>query len=154
MRRPRGEVKDMQSVDEILEAKGGDVWAVGPEATAYEALEIMADKDVGALMVVEGGRPVGIFSERDYARKVILKGRSSKDTPVKDLMTRELVFVGPRSSVNECMALMTEKRARHLPVVENGRLMGVISIGDIVKEVIANQDFKIREMEKYILAGH
>lgn len=144
----------MQCVDEILEAKGRDVWAVGPEATAYEALEVMAAKDVGALMVVEGGRPAGIFSERDYARKVILKGRSSKDTPVRDLMTRELVFVGPRSSVNECMALMTEKRARHLPVVENGRLIGVISIGDIVKEIIANQDFKIREMEKYILAGH
>ncbi len=144
----------MNTVKEILESKGWEVWAVGPEASAYEALEIMADKDVGALMVVDGGRPVGIFSERDYARKVILKGKSSKNTPVRELMTGELVFVNPESTVNECMALMTERRARHLPVIERGMLRGVVSIGDVVKEVISNQDFKIREMEKYILTGH
>lgn len=144
----------MNTVKEILESKGWDVWAVGPEASAYEALEIMADKDVGALMVVDGGRPVGIFSERDYARKVILKGKSSKNTTVRELMTGELVFVNPQSTVNECMALMTERRARHLPVIERGMLRGVVSIGDVVREVISNQDFKIREMERYILTGH
>lgn len=144
----------MNTVKEILESKGWDVWAVGPEASAYEALEIMADKDVGALMVVDGGRPVGIFSERDYARKVILKGKSSKNTTVRELMTGELVFVNPQSTVNECMALMTERRARHLPVIERGMLRGVVSIGDVVREVISNQDFKIQEMEKYILTGH
>jgi CBS domain-containing protein len=144
----------MQTVEEILETKGKDVWAVGPGATAYEALEIMADKNVGALMVVEEGRPVGIFSERDYARKVILKGKSSKDTTVGELMTREMVCVNGHSTVNECMALMTAKKSRHLPVVEDGRLRGIVSIGDIVGEIITNLDFKLKEMEKYILSGH
>jgi CBS domain-containing protein len=144
----------MQTVEEILETKGRDVWAVGPGATAYEALEIMADKNVGALMVVEEGRPVGIFSERDYARKVILKGKSSKDTTVGELMTREMVCVNRRSTVSECMALMTARKTRHLPVVEGGRLRGIVSIGDVVEEIISNQDFKIKEMEKYILSGH
>jgi CBS domain-containing protein len=146
--------KDMQKVEEILKAKGSQVWAIGPEATAYEALEIMADKNVGALMVVKDGRLVGVFSERDYARKVILKGKSSKDTPVSDLMSRELVFASSTSTVSECMALMTAKKARHLPIMEDGKLRGVISIGDVVGEIIADQDFTIQEMQKYILAGH
>jgi CBS domain-containing protein len=144
----------MQTVEEMLEAKGRDIWAVGSEASAYEALKIMADKDVGALLVIESGEPVGIFSERDYARKVILKGRSSKDTTVGELMTREVVFVNPESTVSECMALMTQRRTRHLPVIENRLLRGMVSIGDVVKEIISNQDFTIREMEKYILTGH
>lgn len=144
----------MQRVEEILEAKGRDVWTVRPDATAYEALEIMADKDVGALVVLDGDKPVGIFSERDYARKVILKGKSSKNTTVRELMTRELVCVRFESTVNECMALMTEKRTRHLPVIEGGRLRGIVAIGDVVREIISNQDFTIQEMEKYILTGH
>ncbi len=144
----------MNTVEEILKAKGRDIWVVGSEASAYEALKIMADKDVGALLVVERGEPVGIFSERDYARKVILRGRSSKDTNVGELMTRELVVVNPESTVSECMALMTERRTRHLPVIENGILRGMVSIGDVVKEIISNQNFTIREMEKYILTGH
>jgi CBS domain-containing protein len=145
---------DMQTVEEMLKAKGRDVWAIGPDATAYEALEMMAEKNVGALIVIEEGRPVGIFSERDYARKVILKGKSSKDTRVRDLMTEDLVCVIPNDTVRECMALMTARKLRHLPVIEGGRLRGVISIGDVVNEVIMNQDFKIQEMEKYILTGH
>ncbi len=144
----------MQTVEGILKAKGRDIWVVGSEASAYEALEIMADKDVGALLVSERGGPVGIFSERDYARKVILRGRSSKDTTVGELMTRELVFVNPESTVSECMALMTQRRTRHLPVIENGLLRGMVSIGDVVKEIISNQDFTIQEREKYILTGH
>jgi len=144
----------MNTVEEILKAKGRDIWVVGSEASAYEALKIMADKDVGALLVVERGEPVGIFSERDYTRKVILRGRSSKDTNVGELMIRELGVVNPESTVSECMALMTERRTRHLPVIENGILRGMVSIGDVVKEIISNQNFTIREMEKYILTGH
>jgi CBS domain-containing protein len=144
----------MQTVEELLKSKGSEVWAVGPEATVYEALEIMADKEVGALVVVKEGSLVGIFSERDYARKVILRGKSSKDTPVADLMTREIICASPKSTVTECMALMTVRKARHLPVVEDGRLRGVISIGDIVSEIISNQNFTIQEMQRYILAGH
>jgi len=144
----------MQTVSEMLKAKGKEVWTIGPDATVYEALEVMAQRDVGALVVVQDGRPVGIFSERDYARKVILKGKSSKETPVRDLMTEDLLCVSPSSTVEECMALMSARKLRHLPVVDGGRLAGIISIGDVVNEVITNQDFKINEMEKYILTGH
>jgi IMP dehydrogenase len=113
----------------------------------------MADKNVGALVVVESGKVVGIFSERDYARKVILKGKGSKTTVVGDLMTKDVLYVGPDETVENCMALMTKKHTRHLPVLENGQLAGLISIGDVVKSVLADQQFTIQELERYIVGG-
>ncbi|MHC4170517.1 MAG: CBS domain-containing protein, partial [Planctomycetota bacterium] len=119
-------------------------------ATVYEALQIMSEKDVGALLVVDKENLVGIFSERDYARKVILKERSSKDTTVGELMTREVLYIEPQSTVEDCMALMTAKRVRHLPVLENERLIGIVTIGDVVKQVISDQEFTIQQLERYI----
>lgn len=140
----------METVNQLLEGKGRDVWSIDPSASVFEAIELMAEKQVGALVVIEGDRPVGIISERDYARKVILQHRSSKDTPIKDVMTTRLVYARPDQSVQECMALMTEKRIRHLPVLEGGRLVGLISIGDLVKAIIAEQQFMIEQLENYI----
>lgn len=140
----------MRAVNEILQLKGHAVWTIGPQASVYEALELMAEKDVGALLVVDGGRLAGIFSERDYARKVILKGKASRETPVRDIMTARVVTVTPDASVAECMALMTEHRFRHLPVVAGGELLGVISIGDVVKAIITEQAFMIEQLENYI----
>ena len=141
------------TVRRILQSKGGNFWGIAPGAWAYEALEIMAARDIGALLVIDNGRLVGIFSERDYARKVILKGRSSKETPVEDLMTRPVICVGPDRTLEECMALMTAKRVRHLPVMDRGSLIGVVSIGDIVNAIIAEQDATIRDLENYIYNG-
>jgi len=138
------------TVAHVLAAKGKDVWSVAPDATVYHALEVMADKGVGALVVVEGDRLVGIVSERDYARKVILLDRVSRDTAVSEIMTSEVHTVSPSSSVTECMTLMTERRIRHLPVMDGERLLGVISIGDIVKAVIQDQRFLIEQLEQYI----
>ena len=140
----------MTTVQEILRAKGHDVWTVSPDATVYEALSIMAQKNVGALVVVEGPRVVGIISERDYARNVILRGKSSRVSPVADIMTPRVYYARPSQTALECMALMTDKRVRHLPVLEDDRLVGVISIGDTVKAVIDEQDFVIRQYEEYI----
>jgi CBS domain-containing protein len=140
----------MKTVTQLLEAKGGEVHAIGPDARVIDALKLMAEKDVGALVVTEGGRIAGIISERDYARKVILHGKSSHDIPVREIMTARVVTVQPRHTVEECMALMTEKRIRHLPVTEGERLVGVLSIGDLVKEVIAEQEATIRQLESYI----
>jgi CBS domain-containing protein len=140
----------METVNQLLEGKGRDVWSIDPSASVFEAIELMAEKQVGALVVIEGDRPVGIISERDYARKVILQHRSSKDTPIKDVMTTRLVYARPDQNVQECMALMTEKRIRHLPVLEGGRLVGLISIGDLVKAIIAEQQFMIEQLENYI----
>ena len=117
---------------------------------AYEALELMATKDIGAVVVVEKERPVGIFSERDYARKVILKGKTSKNTRVSELMSKPVLFVRPDQTIEECMALMTEKHVRHLPVMENDKLIGIVSIGDAVKAIIAEQQFTIHQLEQYI----
>jgi len=114
----------------------------------------MADKDIGALLVLENDSLVGIFSERDYARKVMLKGKSSKDTAVGELMVKNVVYVSPKNKIEECMALMTDKRVRHLPVLEDGTLVGLVSIGDIVKEVISEQEYTIKELEKYIQGGY
>lgn len=140
----------MRLVKEILQTKGTDVWTIIPEAPVYEALKLMAEKDVGALVVVESGEVVGIISERDYARKVILKGKSSMDTPVKNIMTTRVFYVAPEQTIEECMALMTDKRVRHLPVIVDGKLVGLVSIGDVIKEIISEQKVYIRDLENYI----
>ncbi|HVO23671.1 MAG TPA: CBS domain-containing protein [Candidatus Margulisiibacteriota bacterium] len=143
----------MKTVRDLLKQKGRAVWSVAPGSTVYDALQLMADKNIGALLVIDGGRPVGIFSERDYARQVILKGKASKDTPVRDVMTSRVVFVRPEQSIEECMALMTDKRFRHLPVLEEGQLAGLLSIGDVVKAVISEKDFLIEQLANYISSG-
>jgi CBS domain-containing protein len=140
----------MNTVSEVLQSKGHTVWSVAPEATVYAALELMAAKDIGALVVLDGGRLAGIFSERDYARKIILKGKASRETPVRDSMTTRVVTVGPEETVAQCMALMTHHHIRHLPVLAGGELIGVISIGDVVKAIITEQEFMIEQLEKYI----
>ena len=139
----------MKTVEQILDAKGSDVWSITPDAPVLEAIKLMAEKEVGALLVMTGKKPVGIVSERDYARKVILKGRS-QETPIQDIMTTNVVYVSSGQSIEECMALMTEKRIRHLPVMDGGRLRGMLSIGDLVKTVIAEQKLVIKELERYI----
>ena len=140
----------METVGQLLRAKGHDVWSVSPGASVYEALELMAEKNIGAVLVVDQGRLVGIMSERDYARKVILKGRFSRDTLVRNIMTERVVYVRPEQTLGQCMALMTEKRIRHLPVMANDQLIGVISIGDVVKAIISDQEFIIEQLETYI----
>ena len=140
----------MRTVAELLRAKGHDVLSVSPETSVFEALRVMAEKNVGALLVIEGERLEGIFSERDYARKVILKGKASKEVPVRDIMTSHVLYVRPQQTINDCMALMTDKRVRHLPVLEDDRLVGVVSIGDVVKTIIAEQEFIIEQLQNYI----
>jgi CBS domain-containing protein len=140
----------METVRQVLDGKGRTVWSVGPEAMVYEALQLMAAKDVGALLVMEGGRLMGMLSERDYARKVFLKGRSSPTTRVREVMTERLVTVSPGQSIEECMALMTVHRVRHLPVLEGDAVVGLISIGDVVKASLAAKDFLIKQLENYI----
>jgi len=140
----------VEFVSQFLEKKGHDVWWVAPETTVFDALQLMANKKVGALLVLEEDSLVGVFSERDYARKVILKGKSSKDTPVRDIMSTKIVCVAPNQSTEECMSLMTEKRVRHLPVMDGENLIGIISIGDVVKAVIADREDVIEQLEHYI----
>lgn len=140
----------MVTVRQILEMKGREVWSTSPEATVYEALKLMADKNVGALVVLEGDQLKGVISERDYARKVILKGKFSKETPVSEIMSTDVVTVLLHQSIEECMALMTTRRVRHLPVLEGDKLLGVISIGDVVKAIISEQEFTIKQLENYI----
>lgn len=141
----------MRSVRHLLETKGREVYAIGPEETVFQALHELAEKDVGALLVMEDEALVGIFSERDYARRVELEGESSREIEVKEVMTSEVVSVRPDQSIDKCMALMTNRRVRHLPVLDpEDRVIGVISIGDVVKEVIAEQEFRIEQLENYI----
>lgn len=140
----------MKIVKDLLRTKGFDIWSVAPETKVFEALQLMAEKNLGAVLVLDAGNLVGIMSERDYARKVILKGKSSKDTPVREIMTERVIYVRTDMTVAECMALMTDKRIRHLPVLENDRLIGVISIGDVVKSIISDQEFMIEQLENYI----
>jgi CBS domain-containing protein len=140
----------MKTVKDILKNPGREIWSVSPTTTAYEALEVLADKNIGALMVFENERLVGIFSERDYARKVILKGKASKDTPVSELMTKHLFYVKPENTLNECMALITSKHIRHLPVFDNNRVTGIITIGDVVKEIISEQEVTIKNLEDFM----
>ena len=140
----------MKAIGQILKTKGAQTWTIAPQATVFEALQLMAEKEIGALLVMEGKRVVGILSERDYARKVVLNGKFSKKTPVKDIMTSPVTCVRPEQTTEECMALMTSKRIRHLPVLEKNKLMGVVSIGDLVKDIISEQKFLIANLEQYI----
>jgi CBS domain-containing protein len=140
----------MKTVRQLLDAKGGQVHAIGPDARVFDALKLMAEKDVGALVVLDNGKLVGIISERDYARKVILHGKSSHDIAVREIMTAKVVTMQPAQTVEDCMAVMTSRRIRHLPVTDGGRLIGVLSIGDLVKEVIADQELTIKQLESYI----
>jgi CBS domain-containing protein len=143
-------MRDTSTVRQLLQSKGNDVWFVPPGSTVYEALQVMADKDVGALLVMENGRLVGIFSERDYARRVILEGKSSKTASVDDLMARRVVTVSPDERILDCMKLMTTQHIRHLPVLENDEVVGIVTIGDVVRKVISDQDFTIEQLEKFI----
>lgn len=143
----------MKTVKHILKEKGQRFWSVGSDTMVIDALKLMAEKEVGALLVLDGGKLVGIISERDYARKVILKGKSSLDTPVREIMTAKVFFIRPAQTVEECMALMTDKHIRHLPVMEGDKVVGVISIGDLVKATIEEKDFMIKQLESYITGG-
>ena len=140
----------MKTARQLLAGKPAGVVSVAPESSVYDALVLMAEKNVGALVVLEGHKLVGIFSERDYARKVILLGKSSKEMPVRDIMTHKVICVTPAQKVDECMELMTEKRCRHLPVVEDKHVIGMLSIGDLVKEIISEQQSTITQLESYI----
>ena len=140
----------VETIGSILKTKGPQIWSVAPDATVFDAIALMADKSVGAVLVIFEGRPVGIVSERDYARKVILQGRSSKDTRVLDIMTVGLVTVTPDNTIDECMRIMTHHRIRHLPVIDRGDLVGIVSIGDLVNAVIADQAQTIDQLHTYI----
>lgn len=143
----------MLTVRDVLKTKGVDIWSISPQATAFEALKIMSDKDIGAVIVLDKDHVVGIFSERDYARKVILKGKSSKETSVGEIMAKQFYHITPDKPIEECMALMTKTRSRHMPIFENNKLIGLISIGDVVNAVISEQKITIQDLENYITRG-
>ncbi len=151
----------METVKDILARKGGEVYKVGPDASLYEALEKMADLNIGAILVVDAdGKILGIFSERDFVRKIIIKGRDGDSTKVREIMTTRVLYVDPSTSISDCMNLMTEKRIRHLPVLEDGVPVGVVSIGDVVKALLKKQEvlisqqaFQIGQLERYIAGG-
>jgi CBS domain-containing protein len=140
----------MKTLRQILASKSGPLATVSPDDPVFHALQVMSDANVGAVLVLEGDRLVGIFSERDYARKVILRGKASKDTRVREIMTDKVLYVTPEQTVDECMAIMTEKHFRHLPILDQGKVVGIVSIGDVVKETICAQQFLIEQLEKYI----
>lgn len=140
----------MTLVSQILKNKGGEVWSVKPDDTVFDAVKMMAEKSVGALLVMDDDKMVGIISERDYARKIILEGKASRDTPVSEIMTRKVLCASPDRTVEECMALMSDKRARHLPVVEDKQVVGILSIGDLVKATIDEQQVLIDQLKQYI----
>jgi CBS domain-containing protein len=143
----------MISVGKLLEEKGGELWHVSPEDSVFDAITCMEDKHVGALVVIHNDKLVGIISERDYARKVILKSRTSKDTQVKEIMTREVIYTFPEQPVSECLVIINEKRIRHLPVLDKGELVGMISVGDVVKEIIKEQKYTIEQLENQLSWG-
>lgn len=143
----------MISLKQFLQHKGGEIWSVTSKTTVLSALQLMAEKNIGALLVIDDGKLVGILSERDYARKVALKGKISKDTAVGEIMTERVLYVRPDESIEDCMALMTEKHFRHLPVIDKGKILGLISIGDVVRIVISKQKFIIAQLENYISGG-
>lgn len=140
----------MHTVSEILQTKGSAVYSVAPDDTVLHALGVMAEHGIGAVVVLDGDKLVGILTERDYARRVVLMGRSSRESKIADVMTAQVVCVSPERTVNECMALMTDKRVRHLPVVDHKRVVGLVSIGDLVKATIADQEFIIAQLQSYI----
>ena len=141
----------MKTVAELLKSKSvNSVFSIAPEASVFDAVKLMAEKNIGALLITKDGELVGIFTERDYSRKLVLAGLSSKDTPVRDVMTANVMYVRPTQTNEECMALMTENRMRHLPVMDNGRLLGLLSIGDLVKDIMSEQQFTIKQLEHYI----
>ena len=140
----------MRTVADILKSKGNDVYSVAPGDTIFDAVKLMADKEIGSVVVMEGDKLVGIMTERDYARKVVLEGKSSRESTVGDVMTRQVLCASPERTVDECMALMTDKRARHLPVLDHKRVVGVVSIGDLVKAVINEQQILIDQLQHYI----
>jgi CBS domain-containing protein len=141
----------MKTVRQLLQVKGYDIWSIAPDAPVYDAIKLMANKGIGALLVLEAGTLVGIVSERDYARKVILKGKASKSTPVREIMTSQVVYTSPDETIEKCMALMTARHIRHLPVLEGDRLIGIVSIGDLVKTIISEQESLIQQLENHIL---
>ncbi|WP_428610240.1 CBS domain-containing protein [Sedimenticola sp.] len=137
-------------VENLLAEKDGQIWSITPDATVYEALVLMDQKNIGALLVMQGDRLIGVLSERDYARKIIIRGKSSKETLVKEVMTTEVCYVDKKKRMDECLAIMSDKRIRHLPVIENNRLIGLISIGDVVKSIISEQEIVIDDLYNYI----
>ena len=141
---------NMKYIEDILNKKGSDVWSIDADESVYRAIELMAEKRIGALMVKNGTRLTGIISERDYARKVILQGRSSKGTKVSEIMTKDIIYAKPEHDVDECMALMSDKSIRHLPIISGGELKGLVSLGDLVKTVIEEQQTRIEQLENYI----
>ena len=140
----------MRSVRHLLESKAPEVFAIGPDAPVIDAIRLMAEKRIGAVVVMDGGRLAGILSERDYARKIVLQGRSSATTPVRDIMTAEVVTVGLQDNIERCMQIVTERRIRHLPVVDGDAVLGVVSIGDLVKAVIEDQQLQLDQLQRYI----
>lgn len=140
----------MTTVRQLLQQKGHDVSIIGPDQTVFDALKLMADANIGSLLVMENEKLIGVISERLYARKVALKGKTSPTTAVKDIMETEVIYVRPEQSIEECMALMTAKRVRHLPVLDGGKVVGIISIGDLVKSIIGDQKFAIEQLEHYV----
>jgi CBS domain-containing protein len=144
----------MITIKELLKKKSGDIWSISPQASVYQALELMAQKEVGALLVIENDKLVGIFSERDYARKIILKGKASKETAVSELMTTSVYYATPDNTLEEAMALMTSKHIRHLPIMNHGKLSGIVTLGDVVTRIISEQKLTINELENYVTGGY
>jgi CBS domain-containing protein len=142
--------RQMTTVKQVLDQKGREVFSIRPDATVFDAIKKMAEKNVGSLVVMDDDKLIGIITERHYARKVVLEGRASPATPVRTIMETSVVYAKPQQSVEECMAVMTDKKIRHLPVIENGRLIGIISIGDLVQAIISHQQFTIEQLEFYI----
>jgi len=148
-----GKEDNMTTINQLLAKKGTEVWTVGSNTSVRDALQIMADKGIGALVVVDAGKIQGIFSERDYARKVILKDRHSVDTAMREVMSQEVVTITPSQGIRDCMSIFTDRRIRHLPVVDQGRLAGLISIGDVVVALLSDQQAHINQLESYITSG-
>ena len=146
-------MKSSGTVSALLHHKGSEIWSVSPETTVFEAIKIMADKNIGALLVMSGGKLDGIFTERDYTRKIALQGKSSKETQVREIISPHVISVGLHHSIENCMKLMTEHRTRHLPVVDGEKVAGLISIGDLVNWIISTQDAEIAQMQQYIAGG-
>jgi len=143
----------MKTIRQLVKLKGHDIWTTSPTARVFDALQVMAEKDIGALLVLDGKTLVGIFSERDYARKVILKGKSSKNTRVNEIMSSPLIFIEPDNTIEQGLALMSAKHIRHLPVMDDNRLLGIVTIGDLIKSLIDDQKITIDHLEKYILSN-